>query len=212
MLFPIALIVINVLLLRTNDPLTNLAIASISSLTIYSLSYIAQLYGFKIVLYPSIIATLNLLYAALSHLAIQLYYIDVFLIGMLLALTVYCWSSIAVRNAFSHYTPIAILIGVITGASIGLNDPLKYSILALIDVLSLSRVFENYGFTASSWILAMVMAASIYTNPVFYTSFQFICSSIVILAAKIALLPGKRYQWISSIDIAFRPVLAGLMT
>jgi len=155
----------------------------------------------------SLIGALGLLEAA-GHL-LDLGYIVI----LLLLLTIYHYNT-GLRELLTAELPIILIASVILGVYVGLHNPLRYSVTALIDAVSLIVV------SSTGEDIVLFLAASLLVFTVLYAIPTLMQSTVVftlmltiyIVRAVLVLLKRMRvFKAVLILDILLRPVLVAYL-
>lgn len=107
----------------------------------------------------------------------------------------------------STYTPVAMITGVFVGLAIGVEYPLRYSILGILDISLSQLVIEE---AKRETLLARTITAFVlYTSPVYFTSILTFLYNLVLFILK-NLMVSEKSHLITSLDIAFKPLIYGV--
>lgn len=107
----------------------------------------------------------------------------------------------------SMYIPVAIITGVFLGTVVGLEYPLKYSVLGVLDI-SLSQLLSEE-VKRGTLMTKTLTAVVLYTSPIYFTS-VFTCLYNLLLFTFKILMVNEKKKLIIGLDVAFKPLVYGL--
>ncbi len=152
--------------------------------------------------------------SALNFLSRANYAVDLaHVVLLLVVLTIYYYNS-RLREVFVAYIPVVVLVSVITGVYLELESPLKYAVLALLDVSSIVIILSTVknsiaGLAASLLVFPLLYTTSLAT--VDYTALS-VLFALYTLRTLLALRGKMReLRLITSLDLLVRPVVVAYL-
>lgn len=185
-----------------------------STFLLVYLSYALILFNLVTVLRTKILAGLNLvlgfnLTLNIVFLILNIFnlvnLVDIFISASLLALFIGGLIKKKI-NYLSLYIPLATIIGVYIGFVVGIEYPLKYSLLGILD-LSSSQLIEE-GDRKETILARTLSATALYTSPMYFVGILACLYNILLFILKnVSIYKG---HLITGLDIMFKPMVYGL--
>lgn len=153
----------------------------------------------------TIVLAINSVYALLSFLNLTMLF-DIFiasLVLMLLALP----SGVYIELSSDLSIPIAVIIGVAIGICSGLPNPLRYSLLGVLDILLGQAVAESG--SRLTVFMRVLIALSLYTSLPYNFGIFIVLYNTALFIVKIALSKWMKGM-IIGLDIVLKPVIYGV--
>lgn len=202
--------------LRTLSGFLAYTVSAVASITILNLTLLlasGSEYRGLIVIYSGYVFFVSLM-GVLRLLGVTGYLLDLgYIVVMLLLLTMY-YHNTGLHEILTAELPVILLVSVILGVYIGLSNPLRYAVTALVDAISLiivSYSSENsMVFFATSLLLFTIlytMSTLTQSTMVFILMFSvYIVRTILILLRRISF-----FKAILILDILLRPILVAYL-
>jgi len=147
---------------------------------------------------------------ALGLLGVADYLVDLaYVILLLLVLTVYHHYS-SLREVLVAYIPVIILASVIAGISLGLQNPLRYAILALVDAFSAIIVLSSVKNHIMGFITCLLLFILLYSTPILTLDIIVFSVLLALYILRVLLVLYNKIhslRLIVSLELLVRPLL-----
>ena len=155
----------------------------------------------------NIVSALN--FSSRVNYAVDLAYV----VLLLVVLTIYYYNT-RLREVFVAYIPVVVLVSVITGVYLELESPLKYAVLALLDVSSIVIILSTVKNSTAGLVASLLVFPLLYTTPlatVDYTALS-VLFAIYTLRTLLALRGKMReLRLVTSLDLLVRQVVVAYL-
>jgi len=147
---------------------------------------------------------------ALNLLKVGDYLVDLaYVMLLLMVLTIYYYN-ISIQGVLTAFTPVVLLISVITGVHLGLIYPLRYTLLVLLDTFSVIITLTYVKNHAVGVVVSLLLFTLLYSTPFLALSTKVIVVLFTLYILKALLVIYNKIRGLRalvSIDLLLRPVL-----
>lgn len=147
---------------------------------------------------------------ALNLLKVGDYLVDLaYVMLLLMVLTIYYYN-ISIQGVLTAFTPVVLLISVITGVHLGLIYPLRYTLLVLLDTFSVIITLTSVKNHAVGVVVSLLLFTLLYSTPFLALSTKVIVALFTLYILKALLVIYNKIRGLRalvSIDLLLRPVL-----
>jgi len=166
-----------------------------------------------IVIYSGYVFLVSLM-STLGLLRVAGYLLDLgYIMFLLLLLTIYHYNT-GLREILTAELPIILLISVILGVYVGLSNPLRYTVTALIDAFSLIIVSSSSENKVVFFATSLLLFTVIYATSMLIQSivvFTLMLSVYIVRAILILLRKIRFFKSILILDILLRPIVVAYL-
>lgn len=147
---------------------------------------------------------------ALNLLKVGDYLVDLaYVMLLLMVLTIYYYN-ISIQGVLTAFTPVVLLISVITGVHLELIYPLRYTLLVLLDTFSVIITLTSVKNHAVGVVVSLLLFTLLYSTPFLALSTKVIVALFTLYILKALLVIYNKIRGLRalvSIDLLLRPVL-----
>jgi len=142
------------------------------------------------------------------------YLVDVvYIVLVLVVLTTY-HNNRDLREVLTVYTPLVLLVSVILGLYVGLNYPLRYALLVLLDTFTVIIVISSEKNPITGFISSLLLFIILYTTPTIMLSTIVFILVLSMYVARVVLILYRRItslRVLLLLDILLRPLLVSYL-
>ncbi|MEM4003888.1 MAG: hypothetical protein QW836_09905 [Ignisphaera sp.] len=201
---PILIIVLNYSYRFIGNQLHILIVSLISMFVVVNIAFFTMKRVNKLIHILVLVLAINPVYVLHNFLNTAILF-DIFTIFLTMVLVLS--PSVYIELPSDLFIPVAIIAGVAVGIYSGLPNPLRYSLLGILDILLGQTVAESSSILAV--FMRVLIALSLYTSLPYNFGTYIILYNTVLFILKIALVKWRKL--ITGLDIVAKPIVYGVV-